>query len=162
MDVKYIVVEGENDVKCESFEDVVKALVDERYYDMSEQARKDTLTRKAAANALNTRFLTNEKDLSEFVLDDEVTYVLSLLRQGTVYLLENANSRELTKGIDIPENGKNYVVVNNFADELLESYQKDNGAKNKSSKPEIESIIDRQPNSIEGREEEKESEDRAV
>ena len=52
MDVKYIVVEGENDVKCESFEDVVKALVDERYYDMSEQARKDTLTRKAAANAL--------------------------------------------------------------------------------------------------------------
>ena len=87
---------------------------------------------------------------------------LSLLRQGTVYLLENANSRELTKGIDIPENGKNYVVVNNFADELLESYQKDNGAKNKSPKPEIESIIDRQPNSIEGREEEKESEDREV
>ncbi len=125
MNVKYIVVEGENDVKCESFEDVVKALVDERYYDMSEQARKDTLTRKAAANALNTRFLSNEKDLSDLVLDDEVTYVLSLLKQGTVYLLENTSSRELTKDIDIPDTDKNYIVVNNFAEELLDNYKKD-------------------------------------
>ena len=31
MKCKYVLVEGEDDIKCNSFEDVVRALVDEKY-----------------------------------------------------------------------------------------------------------------------------------
>ena len=67
---------------------------------MSENEKKEALKRKAAANAFNRGILTTEKDLSDFDLEDEVTYVLSLLNQRSVYLLESAENRELTKDID--------------------------------------------------------------
>lgn len=112
----YIIIEGEKDIRCQTIEDVVRVLVDERYYEMPDQQKKEVLDRKAAANSLNTD--------QKFVLDDEITYVLSLLRNEIVYLLEYMGHRELTKDIDCPENGKNYIVVNNFADRLLSEYQK--------------------------------------
>ena len=124
MKCRYVLVEGEDDIKCNSFEDVVRALVDEKYYDMSENEKKEALKRKAAANTFNRGILTTEKDLSDFDLEDEVTYVLSLLNQKSVYLLESAENRELTKDIDLPDDAKNYVVVNNFANEILDSYKK--------------------------------------
>ena len=137
MKCKYILVEGDNDIKCDSFEDIVKVLVDEKYYDMSDNEKKEALRRKAAANAISRGVLAKEKDLSVFDLEDEVTYVLSLLNQSSVYLLESTENRELTKDINLPDNAKNYVVVNNFANEILSSYKK-RKAKKESSKDERE------------------------
>jgi hypothetical protein len=125
MNCKYVLVEGEDDFRCNSFEDVVRALIDEKYYDMSDEEKQEALRRKAAANEINGNIFEGEKDLSSFDLEDETTFILSLLKQGAVYLLENTSSRELTKNIDIPDTNKNYIVVNNFAEELLDNYKKD-------------------------------------
>ena len=132
MKYNYIIIEGEKDAKCANFEDVVRTLVNDQYYEMSDQEKKAALARKAAANSLNQIPLANSNTILDFVLDNEVTYVLSLLSQNIVYLLENTKNRELTKDIVIPDDGKNYVIVNYFANMLLENYQK--GKKQKTKK----------------------------
>ncbi len=129
MKYNYIIIEGEKDAKCVTFEDVVRTLVDAHYYEMSEQEKKAALELKASANYLNQLPLSNQNALSSFVIDDEITYVLSLLSQNIIYLLENTKNRELTKDIVIPDDGKNYVIVNHFANILLENYQKRNKIK---------------------------------
>ena len=89
---------------------------------MSKSEKKEVIERKASANAaLNCGVRLEDTD---FVLDNEVTYILSLLKYNIVYLLERADNRVLTKDIDVPELPNNYVFVNKFADELLNNYQK--------------------------------------
>ena len=111
-----------NDIKCNSFEAVVRTLLDNNYYKMSKSEKKEVIERKASANAaLNCGVRLEDTD---FVLDNEVTYILSLLKYNIVYLLERADNRVLTKDIDVPELPNNYVFVNKFADELLNNYQK--------------------------------------
>lgn len=111
-----------NDIKCDSLEAVVRTLLDNNYYKMSKSEKKEVIEMKATANAALNRGVRLED--SDFVLDDEVTYILSLLKYNIVYLLERADNRVLTKDIDVPELPNNYVVVNKFADELLNNYQK--------------------------------------
>ena len=38
-----------------------------------------------------------------------------------IYLLEHRDKRELTLGIDLPNDSKNYVIVNSYAQELLKN-----------------------------------------
>jgi len=111
-----------NDIKCNSLEAVVRTLLDNNYYKMSKSEKKEVIERKASANAtLNCGVRLEDSD---FVLDNEVTYILSLLKYNIVYLLERADNRVLTKDIDVPEQPNNYVVVNKYADILLNNYQK--------------------------------------
>ena len=124
MEYKYIIIEGKNDYKCNSIEDVVRKLVDQNYYELSEIEKKEAIKRKATANILGKNLYSKENYLSDFILDNEITYILSLLKMEIIYLLEHRDKRELTLGIDLPEDAKNYVVVNSYSEELLKKYQK--------------------------------------
>ena len=121
MEYKYIIIEGKNDYKCNSIEDVVRKLVDQNYYELSEIEKKEAIRRKATANALGKTLHSKENYLSDFILDNEITYILSLLKMEIIYLLEHRDKRELTLGIDLPNDSKNYVIVNSYAQELLKN-----------------------------------------
>ena len=124
---KVIIIEDDNKVQCDSVEEVVKTLIDEKYYELDEKEKLEKREMKAIANCINNSFETvenvNSKDLeNKFVIKDETTYVLSLLIINKIILLERIDSNIYTSSIDKSNMKDNYIIVNKFAKELLKNY----------------------------------------
>ena len=124
---KIIIIENDNKVQCDSEEEVIKLLIDKRYYELSEKEKLEKREMKAIANCINNSFEivenVNSKDLeNKFVIKDETTYVLSLLIINKIILLERIDSNIYTSSIDKSNMKDNYIIVNKFAKELLTNY----------------------------------------
>ena len=124
---KIIIIENDNKVQCDSEEEVIKLLIDKRYYELSEKEKLERREMKAIANCINNSFEivenVNSKDLeNKFVIKDETTYVLSLLIINKIILLERIDSNIYTSSIDKSNMKNNYIIVNKFAKELLKNY----------------------------------------
>ena len=124
---KVIIIEDDNKVQCDSVEEVVKTLIDEKYYELDEKEKLEKREMKAIANCINNSFEivenVNSKDLeNKFVIKDETTYVLSLLIINKMILLERIDSNIYTSSIDKSNMKDNYIIVNKFAKELLKNY----------------------------------------
>ena len=124
---KVIIIEDDNKVQCDSVEEVVKTLIDEKYYELDEKEKLEKREMKAIANCINNSFEivenVNSKDLeNKFVIIDETTYVLSLLIINKIILLERIDSNIYTSSIDKSNMKDNYIIVNKFAKELLKNY----------------------------------------
>ena len=124
---KIIIIENDNKVQCDSEEEVIKLLIDKRYYELSEKEKLEKREMKAIANCINNSLEivenVNSKDLeNKFVIKDETTYVLSLLIINKIILLERIDSNIYTSSIDKSNMKDNYIIVNKFAKELLKNY----------------------------------------
>ena len=124
---KIIIIENDNKVQCDSEEEVIKLLIDKRYYELSEKEKLEKREMKAIANCINNSFEivenVNSKDLeNKFVIKDETTYVLSLLIINKIILLERIDSNIYTSSIDKSNMKDNYIIVNKFTKELLKNY----------------------------------------
>ena len=124
---KIIIIENDNKVQCDSEEEVIKLLIDKRYYELSEKEKLEKREMKAIANCINNSFEivenVNSKDLeNKFVIKDETTYVLSLLIINKIILLERIDSNIYTSSIDKSNMKDNYIIVNKFAKKLLKNY----------------------------------------
>ena len=124
---KIIIIENDNKVQCDSEEEVIKLLIDKRYYELSEKEKLEKREMKAIANCISNSFEivenVNSKDLeNKFVIKDETTYVLSLLIINKIILLERIDSNIYTSSIDKSNMKDNYIIVNKFAKELLKNY----------------------------------------
>ena len=126
---KIIIIENDNKVQCDSEEEVIKLLIDKRYYELSEKEKSEKREIKALANCINNKMQIVEDSDSEdienkFIIKDEITYVLSLLITNKIILLERIDSNIYTANINKSEMKDNYVIVNKFAKELLKIYLK--------------------------------------
>ena len=127
-----IIIENKNYIQCDNEEELVKLLIDEDFFKLSKKERLKKMQLKAMLNSLNSKKNIIElKDLSleenfqnKFVLIDEKTYILSLLINTNIIILENINSNVYTKYIDKSKFAKNYIIVNHFAKEILKNYLK--------------------------------------
>ena len=124
---KIIIIENDNKVQCDSEEEVIKLLIDKRYYELSEKEKLEKREMKAIANCINNSLEivenVNSKDLeNKFVIKDETTYVLSLLIINKIILLERIDSNIYTSSIDKSNMKDNYIIVNKFAKKLLKNY----------------------------------------
>ena len=123
-----ILIENENDYQCDSYEDVVKYLIEDTYYQITPQEKKEKIKMRALANCLgnNYEILENasvESDITnKIIIDDERSYILSLLTTNKIVLLEKIDSNIFTKSLDKASFEKNYIIVNTFAKELLLKY----------------------------------------
>lgn len=125
---KLILLEGEEDYQCDTLEELVKRLLDEKYYELSYKEKRNAIKKKALANCLgiNMNVIENfrlESDIeNNIIIYDEITYIYSLLILNKVLLLERIDSNIFTKKIDKSKMENNYIIVNKFAKELLENY----------------------------------------
>lgn len=124
---KMIIIENGEQYQYNALEDIVKELIDEEYYDMSQEEKNQKIEMKALANCLNNEMKVVKKveDSNiegKFIIKDEITYILSLLITGNILLLERIDSNIFTKNLNKTNFKDNYVIVNNFAKELLEKY----------------------------------------
>ena len=116
---KLIAIENGEGYQYETLEDLVKDLIDENFYDMQQNEKVEIMQKKAVANSFN---LFEDKDKNLRIIDkikDELTYILYLLTTNNVVLLEHKESEIFTKDIDKTELKDNYIIVNSFAEELL-------------------------------------------
>ena len=125
---KLIIIENGKEVQCDTLEDLVKILIDENYYNMTEKEKIEKMTMKALANTLNNKMKVTQ-DISKidnieekFIIKDEITFILSLVKTNNVLLLERRDSNILTGSLNKEYLKDNYIIVNTFAKELLRKY----------------------------------------
>lgn len=126
-----IIIENGQEVQCDDIESVVKTLIDERFYDLTVDEKKDKMKMKALANSIGMKMdiVDDVKDGNydgKFIIKDEITYILSLLTTNKILLLENKEADAFAKNIDKSDIENNYIILNTFAKQLLNDYIKDN------------------------------------
>lgn len=126
---KIIVIENNNKIQCNSEEEVIKLLIDNNYYELTEEEKLEKREIKAMANCMNNNMkIVREIDIdtdnveNKFIIKDEMTYILSLLMTNNIMLLERIDSNIYTGRINKSGMKDNYIIVNKFAKGLLEKY----------------------------------------
>ena len=128
---KLIIIEGDKDYQCSTFEEIVKYLINENYYNLTKQEKENIIMKKAIENAIDKglKIIKNknqikEKDLNKsFIIIDEMTVILSIIKdQSKIVLLERKDSNIFNKYIKIPNNNDNYTIINTFATQALKNY----------------------------------------
>ena len=126
---KIILIENNQDYQCDTIQEVVEKLIDEKYYNLEYEEKIKKMKMLALANCLNNKMdiieeieLDNFNIDNKFIIKDEMTYILSLLTTNNVILLERVDSNEFTKDLDKSNFTDNYIIVNKFAKELLKKY----------------------------------------
>ena len=134
-----IAIEKKNDYQCNTINELVKKLIDEKYYELTLEQRKNKkrpeisgrqMKMLAMANTLNKKMeivdnCSCDNINGKFIIKDEFTYILSLLICGNIVLLEKKESNVFIKYTNVPESKDNYIIVNKFAKDILKSYLKE-------------------------------------
>lgn len=129
---KLIIIENDNKFQCDSEKEVVRLLLDENYYELTEKEKLEKREIKAISNCINNKMeivkeidIENEGIEKKFIIQDEMTYILSLLITQNIMLLERVDSNIFTQILNKSEIKDNYIIVNKFAKDILECYLKD-------------------------------------
>lgn len=123
-----ILIEGNEKYQFDTLEELIETIIHKQYYEMSENVKKEQLELKAFANCMqeNVDIVSKGEKLTsidgKFIIQDEITYVLSLLLLNKVMLLERTNSNIFTKNLDKSNISDNYIIVNHYAKDLLKKY----------------------------------------
>lgn len=128
-----IVIEGKEKYKYNDIESLIKGFINERYYNMSETEQKNELEKKAIANTIqdnikiyNMESKAQNYDKEAFILYDEITYILSMLKFNKIILLEKTNANIFGKYINKENITDNYIIVNKFTNEIIQKYLENN------------------------------------
>lgn len=112
---KLIAIENGESYQFDTLEDLVKDLIDENFYNMQQNEKVEIMQKKAVANSFKSL-----EDIGIIdKIEDELTYILYLLTTNNVVLLEHKETEIFTKDIDKTELEDNYIIINSFAEELL-------------------------------------------
>ena len=121
-----IVIENGKEYQFDTLEEVVKELIDEKFYEMTQQEKIDKMKIKALANCITNKMEVTKKIPenvdNKFIIKDEITFILSLLLTNNILLLERKDADILAKDLNKENINDNYIIVNSFAKELLEKY----------------------------------------
>ncbi len=124
-----IVIEGKEKYKFDNLESLVKGFINYNYYNMSENEKKIELEKKSIANAIirKIKVIKLENDFSNFdenafILYDEFTYIVSLIKFDIIVLLEKTDANIFGKYINKEGMTDNYIILNKFANEIMKNY----------------------------------------
>ena len=128
-----IVIEGKEKYQYRDIESLVEKFINENYFYMDEEDRKAELEKRAIMNNPQNKIKnckldnkTTNFDKNAFIIYDEITYILSLLKFNKIILLEKTNANILGKYINKENIEENYLILNKFADEIMQKYLENN------------------------------------
>lgn len=128
-----IVIEGKEKYQYRDIESLVEKFINENYFYMTEADRKAELEKRAIINNQQNKIKickldnkTTNFDKNAFIIYDEITYILSLLKFNKIILLEKTNANILGKYINKENIDENYLILNRFADEIMQKYLENN------------------------------------
>ena len=117
----------------DNLEDLIRELFGSNYYNLGKEEKMELMKLNAKAKVLNSEhnvvILNNENKSkisvdNNFVVYDEITYVLSSLLVKRYFILEKESCNIFTKDLDKTDtkNETEYIILNTFAKELLKKY----------------------------------------
>ena len=83
---KLIIIKDDKDYQCSTFEEIVKYLINENYYNLTKQEKENIMMKKAIEKAVDKglKIIKNNnqiKDLNKsFIIIDEMTVILSIIK----------------------------------------------------------------------------------
>lgn len=119
-----IVIEDGESFEYSTLEELVKDLISKDYYTMSDEVKNKNLIELIYKNIINM----NIKDIKEIdnqineYTKNEYLAILFLLKNNVFTLLENIDSNIFVKYLDKANFNNNYIIVNKYAEEILEKY----------------------------------------
>ncbi len=119
-----IVIEDGESFEYSTLEELVKDLISKDYYTMSDEVKNKKLIELIYKNIINM----NIKDIKEIdnqineYTKNEYLAILFLLKNNVFTLLENIDSNIFVKYLDKANFNNNYIIVNKYAEEILEKY----------------------------------------
>lgn len=130
---KLILIENGQSRQFSEERDLVKYLMGNGYYNQSENEKLQQMELNAIAKCIGTNLKvininkdgpkTKSLDIKDkFIIYDEKTYILSLLLTERAVLLESTDSNIFTENLDKTGIKDNYIIVNTFAEKLLDKY----------------------------------------
>ena len=124
-----IIIEGKEKYQFDNIEELVDVFVGRNFYNMPEEEKKVILEKRTAANALinNLSIIELKKYPDDymknaFIVYDEYTYILSMLKFNKLVLLEKTDANIFGKYMKKDWVEDNYIIINNFANEILNNY----------------------------------------
>lgn len=124
-----IVIEDNEKYQYEDIESLVKNIINKDYFNMSKQEKELELEKKAFANTFKSDIQlvkvneeTKEIAKNAFVINDEITFILSLAKFNRIILLERTDSNIFGKYINKENIEENYIIINKFANDIMDSY----------------------------------------
>ena len=127
-----IVIEGKEKYQYKDIKSLIENFINKNYFDMSKEERKIELEKKTIANTMqsNIKIVKLEKtedfDENAFILYDEISYILSMLKFNKIILLERTDANIFGRYINKENIKDNYIIINKFANEIIKKYLKNN------------------------------------
>lgn len=129
---KLIIIEGKEKYKYDNVKDLIKDFISKDYFDISKEERDLILEKKTAANTLmdkikvvNLNKYPDDYEDDAFILYNEISYILSLLKFNKLILLERTDANIFGRYMEKEWVQDNYIIINKFADEILKNYLKE-------------------------------------
>lgn len=130
---KLILIENGQNRQFSQEKDLVEYLMGNGYYNQTEAQKLQQMELNAVVKCIGTslkvvkinkeKFKREKLDVKDkFIIFDEKTYILSLLLTQRLMLLESTSSNIFTEDLDKTAITDNYIIVNTFAEELLDKY----------------------------------------
>lgn len=128
----YVVVEYEKKYEFDKIEDIIKSILGEDYYNLSEEEKYKKLKLNTFMNAgIKNIPIIEMKDTKQtpnieneiYILKDEMTFLLSLAKNKDIVIFEKESNKELAKDIDttnLRKVSEEYIVINDCVDKILE------------------------------------------
>ena len=119
---KLIIIKDDKDYQCSTFEEIVKYLINENYYNLTKQEKENIMMKKAIEKAVDKglKIIKNNNQIKDL---NKSFIILSIIKdQSKIVLLERKDSNIFNKYIKIPNNNDNYAIINTFATQALKNY----------------------------------------
>lgn len=119
-----IVITDKDSCKIDTKEELIGLFLGYDYLNLSKEQQKERLLEKASFNSFNSMDLvklTDDFDRSKpyILIDNEINYILSLLKINNFMILENRNSSVFVRDFMREETSDNYFIINNYVDRIL-------------------------------------------
>ena len=128
-----IVIEGKEKYQYKDMNSLIENFINKNYFNMSKEEKKLELEKKAIANTIQNNIKvekldekTSNYDDNSFILYDEISYILSMLKFNKLILLERTDANIFGKYINKESIKDNYIIVNKFANEIMKKYLENN------------------------------------
>ena len=126
---KLIVLEEEYKYKFNNIEELVKKIMGEDYYNLDNIQKQNKIKFLTRLNMINNKLpaivydeYKNNFEEKAYIINDEITYILSLLRLNKFSLFEEKGANIFAKYIDNVVYENDYVLINNYANEIMKKY----------------------------------------
>lgn len=128
-----IVIEGKEKYQYKDIKSLIEDFISKNYFNMSKVEKKNELEKKTIANTMQSDIKiaklekeTMDFDENAFVLYDEISYILSMLKFNKIILLERTDANIFGRYINKENIKNNYIIINKFANDIMKKYLKNN------------------------------------